>query len=313
MERESRSLCVRFLNAMAFLFCGVAFGDHEPSTLHQRARDAVSANQKELAARLYSDLWEARMEFVEASSPAKLTDLIADSAVAAIEMEDLAHECDECRTVFVQLSERIEERLNAPNQRMGRVLGDWLSLNKMLGIDDRSVLLFDVLRNSEEGIFLIQSNLFVYGELLAARGRWSDLGEMFADVESAARNMAQSLAVYKSGMRKVAEANPNAPAHSGNVDDTLDQMGVTYAALLAAGREQDANQLAQVLCAASDDSDIRLALAKHALRANQSRQVHIEWCVAARATGSDTSSLERSIQVALHATQPEPNQSVAPE
>ena len=154
-------------------------------------------------------------------------------------------------------------------------IGDWMILNDIMGENDATLRWYDRVKTDTAAMEVIAAHADRIFDLLAERRRWNDAGWIYPDPLGEARSVIQACAA--------ASFPENTPQEErrrlGELmrDQAIEHLSACYAACLAAGREQEASGVADLLVRHNDDAQARLELVKAAYLAHEPREVHLQW------------------------------------
>jgi thiol-disulfide isomerase/thioredoxin len=240
------------------------------------------------AAHQYQWLWDNMLRHNPAMHTVRLTFM-------ANEMRRLAAKSPPALATFTTLRDAAESKLNI---REGRSLAiaDWLTLNRVVGDDARSLSWFDGIKLDASRHPDLRANEVDIRRLLEDAGRWADLGRLYAEPTKHAQRVIERA---KDTLRYARTSDlKEATQHS--QESTRKALSITYAALLAADRDDEADQVAKTLIEFSDTPESRRALVSRALQADEPREQQTEYLnqADAAATAPDQ-ALRDQLQTAL--------------
>lgn len=249
----------------------------EPTDIEGRmdhARDLALNGDFEKATDEYVWLWKNMLEHQRSMSGVR-------SSFMAGEMARLAEESPHARAAFEALRDETEKRLKT-GPKSWQDLRDWLVLNERVLHDRKPVLAWiDRIKDRPTAKHTFARVGDIVAEVLRAEGRWKLYGELIDNPDA---EMAQAEMLYKMtmGMAK------NDPRQRGRRSDQIafeqdiykqmfrDTAGSLHAALLAAGRDDDAWAAADRAVRFLDDTQTRRALIEMAIKAGQIRAKHLD-------------------------------------
>lgn len=233
-----------------------------------RARELVRAGERDAATEEYVWLWK------NIPSLHPMTGVRA--SFMAMEMSRLAKSHPPARAAFTGLRDETEDRLFDAERKSWDDLRDWLVLNERV-LHERKPIRdwIDRIKDRPTAKRTFERTRDIIEDMLIDEGEWALIGELiddpFADIEMQkmiAELEAERLAGMDEARREeleVAERRRFAK-----------RIGRTAAALLAAGREIEAKQVAFVAAEFQDDTVMRASIVAHALDAEQPRAWHLD-------------------------------------
>lgn len=158
---------------------------------------------------------------------------------------------------------------------------EWILLNELLGKSDATFAWFDRIKAAPGSGPTLNHFQFVLRELLRGKGRYADIAAFVPDPAAAIATVEEDYSRTQRLPGWIFERQ----AEEAWVSSVEAYLGETYAALLAAGREKDAEFVAAKaleLCQGGPMADhsaaqIRYNLVRFALNAGQPRAQHIIW------------------------------------
>ncbi len=239
----------------------------------QHARDLAFNGEFEKATDEYIWLWKHMLEH-------ERTMLGVRSSFMAGEMGRLAEESPHARAAFGALRDETEKRLKT-GPRTWEDLRDWLVLNERVLHDRKPTLAWiDRVKDRPNGRHTLERVRSVIDDVLIDEGRWKLYGELIDDPNAELR---QAESFYHMTERMV-ENNPRGGEGVDAEDDIQlkiaaemfrDTAGPLHAALLAAGRDEEAWAAADRAVRFLDDTQTRRALIEAARKAGQIRPEHL--------------------------------------
>lgn len=157
-----------------------------------------------------------------------------DTVIVAA-MTDLAKQYEPAKAKF--------EELRATAREMDKTF-DWVLLNDITGHQDDTLAWYDAAKNDSNQRPAVQDLEPRIIDLLLEKGRYAEAGRIWKDPRAELRNRFD----WCQAVRRDAEDHPNLfPNHA----------GLMYSALLAAGRNKEAEQIARDSLQLEDSSDMR--------------------------------------------------------
>lgn len=240
-------------------------GDVDVRARLNYARTLLRRNEFDSATKEYVWLWENMVRHEPH------THAVRGSFVAA-DMHTLASRHAAARERFVAIRDAIEAAFESDGEDRDR-RNDWLVLNRVVGDEDRTLRWFDRMKEIPRGSAVLARHSLEIERLLESRGRVADLIQLYPD---------------PGGELRIAyEAFVEVPARygAGGGDQTRGELqrafrnkaGRLYAALLGAGRDPDARELAAEALRLDESHAMRVALVDGALRVERPLPEHLEW------------------------------------
>ncbi|HHN77162.1 MAG TPA: thioredoxin [Phycisphaerales bacterium] len=249
----------------------------EPTDIQGRmdhARDLYFNGDFEKATEEYVWLWKHMLEY----DP---TMLGVRSSFMAADMSRLAEESPHARAAFAALRDETEKRLKT-GPRTWDDLGDWLVLNEDVLHDRKPVLAWiDRIKDRPNGRHTLERFDYLVDDILIDEGRWTLYGELISSPET---KMWEATSLYQMSVRMAEDnlrngdgkrAGDNALVQHA-AEEYRDSAGRVHAALLAAGRDDEAWAVADRAVQLLDDAKTRRALVETAIKAGQAREKHLE-------------------------------------
>lgn len=214
------------------------------------------------------------------------------------EMQDLAALDRESRDAFAALRDETEADLKA-DRGTWQTIDDWLTLNDVVGDQDRVLAWFDRVKETPEGRATIGRVGYRLGALLLEHRRWKDYvltnPRPLSDIRSAkeARDMHPGV-----GGRLMDDP---VTGERVSVQDRLfrHKCAELYAAFLGAEKDDEARKIAELAMEFDTEPQMIVALVRGAHEIGQERAEHLEMLEAARALGADVAALDAAVRSAL--------------
>ena len=185
-------------------------------------------------------------------------------------IKDLIAEHPPARERFATIRDETEQSLKtAPDWDD---LSDWIVLNETLGDDDKTLVWFDRIKQDPDRLAAAQRVAYRVDQTLRKHQRWADLGIVYADPLAHVKDRAKML-----------EPNPNMTEEQQRQNAPImlrifiEHASQTYAGCLAAGRDTEAQDIADYLITVVDPGAARLAMITMALEAGAARPAHLQW------------------------------------
>jgi len=215
------------------------------------------------AAVQYQWLWNNMLQHNPAMHNVRLTYM-------ANEMQRLAARSEPALAIFTAMRDAAEQRLTTTVGRAA-LITDWLTLNRVIDDDARSLSWFDRVKDDNAAQADLRANDTELCRILEDANRWADLGRFYDEPVTQAQRVIDRVA---ENLRYVQPSNI-AEATRYSHESTRETLSVMYAALLAADREAEADQILKSLIAFSDTPESRRALVSRALQADEPREHHL--------------------------------------
>lgn len=194
----------------------------------------------------------------------------------ASSMSDLAKRSPEAKAEFVKLRDRTEDRLvDGEGEKTWNDLRDWLILNERV-LHDREPIRKWIGRVKERPTakMTFTRTRDIIDDILIDDGQWALYGELienpFRDIE-----MHQMLAKMDKPANEQMDEGMRAQLESAERRRFSNNISKTVAALLAAGREDEARQVADRAIEIQDDVMMRAGIVAKSLDAEQARGWHL--------------------------------------
>lgn len=227
------------------------------------AKQLANSREYEKATEEYLWLWQHMLEF-EPSMVGVRSSFMASSIGKLVS----AHE--PARTAFAELRDEAEQRLETKPDWDD--LGDWIVLNEVLGDEDKTLEWFDRIKQDPDKLHAASRFTYRIDGLLRERGRWADLGRLYQSPIQEVRND-----VYLLQMTLERRKDQPADLAASQIENFLDTSAQTYAACLAADREDEAQEVADFLMTTHDADQARIAMIRMSLEAGEARPIHLDW------------------------------------
>jgi len=182
----------------------------------------------------YCWLWNHMLEHDEAFIGVRLSFMTFD-------MTALAESFQPAREAFTALREQTAVRLSSAAPRAtDRV--DWIVLNRVLDDNDRTLVWFEQARTDPSALRLSAAAVHELEELLLSRRRWSDVAIFYPDPIASLQEQAGMLTMDVPNIPDLPEQPDFHAIHLRMFSDFTARL---YAALLAAGRDDEARSVAE--------------------------------------------------------------------
>jgi len=244
----------------------------------EEAQALVQARKYAEATAAYEWLWRHMLEHDPSMGGVRISFM-------ATNMQELAARSPDAKTRFTALRDEAAKGL-ADEKVDARLLGDWIVLNKVIGDDKATLDWFDRVKGDRRWRELVRRQVYLR-ELLMENGRLGDYGALIEDPVEEIRDN-HRVASFDHGMPEGIDAEQKAGMLESMHLYWREQCAVVYAAVLAAGREEEALAAAKEAMKFDSGAAMVKSLVAKALEADQARQVQIEWIDAALAASKAT-------------------------
>lgn len=292
------------LSSLVFLVClaSSSVSAQAPASKDLRAivaeaSAAVVEKKWQHATDLYAEAWQthAEREPISPHNPPTIEriKLIHDLPTM---MGELARQFPESRERFLQLAQETNVEIRKDSSK-DRSLSTLLDLYRTLEATERSVELFDCLSQDQARVGVLSAYAFHFEPLLCQRRRWADLGRIYDDPIAIAHERSKNLESSREIDARFAGKDGPAKKFRGNI--YLRNLGVLYAALLAADRHGDADKAVAAMLEKGRDLQVLVTLVECAVEADEARAIHLDWCDEAAEGGLATDGLRIRVTEAL--------------
>ncbi|MFN0134712.1 MAG: thioredoxin family protein [Phycisphaerae bacterium] len=210
------------------------------------------------------------------------------------DMEHLAARHALAKAAFTKLRDATAAKFESDTKRERIALGDWIVLNRIIDSEKDTLAWFDKIKATPEAEELLKYVSHHLDDLLLQNDRWSDLGKTYRDpVDSLKRN---------AEMRRIPPGFPE--DQKADFERSQKQLfqrnsGRLYAALLAAGRDKDAADVAGEAIKLDDSAEMKIAMVQTALRAKAPRKEQLDLLAAAEKSGANVEEVRKELTAAL--------------
>lgn len=188
----------------------------------------------------------------------------------ASDMQELAARSHDARAAFTKLRDEADARLKGDG-RAWQDLYDWIKLNDVIGDRAATLAWIDRVKDDEAGRSSIHRCLNDVQDILIENGRWELLGRVIKD----------PVGEFKGDLAFMMYASPpsgtdeqKAHYEKWQRQHFAEEGAEWHAALLAAGRDDEAWKLADVIISNFDDEATRRIIVATALEAGSPRKRH---------------------------------------
>ncbi|MBX3355991.1 MAG: thioredoxin family protein [Phycisphaeraceae bacterium] len=195
----------------------------------------------------------------------------------ASDMKTLAARHPAARERFLALRNEARRALDAAaltdSRQVWQAAQDWMILNEVVNEPNATLAWFDQVKDDPSVKPLLARLHHRLNDMLKAEGRWADLGELIDDPESSVRVRRRIFDMAREGV---------APDQTG-LNDSMWRKDAAeiHAAVLAAGRREEARQAAVAAMELDTDPKMLEAIVAAAQRAKAVDTMHREWLIKA--------------------------------
>lgn len=192
----------------------------------------------------------------------------------ANDMERLAKRHPAALQKFRAMRDALEKTFTSDTAREAAAQTDWITLNDVVGEPARTLAWFDRIKDKRDRGEYLESHVFRIEKLLEENERWADLGRLWKDpIGELKKSHGQLASMLNFGGGLSAERKKELEAAMSSNFRT--KAGHMYVGLLAAGREKDAEEVADEAISLDDSAAMRMALVNAALSGKQARRAQI--------------------------------------
>ena len=251
------------------------------------ARELKDAEKFSEAVEQFVWLWQNMIEEEPSYASVRLSFMASD-------MQELAASNEPAKQAFTKLRDDAQARLESEDKAF-EDLADWIVLNRVVDDQSRTLEWFDRIKDRPSAPQTIARVSHLIDDLLKEENRWADWGKL---LRAPAAQVRQHYAILSmTASRKVATDDPGDLSFVKNY--YREQSGEMYCALLAAGREVEAKEVASVVIELDDTAEARIALVQGAMMANQSRAEQVALLDDAEAKGGNVEKERQWLKAAL--------------
>lgn len=276
---------------------GTALGQHIHTTqemnlqarVHQ-ARRLMRAGEYEKATEQYVWMWN-HLTDEDSSIP------FARVLLLHHDMKRLASRYKPALKQFTAMRDEVAEQLNSPvTTWKERKL--WILLNAVVDQPDKTLAWFDHVKNEPAKQGALASMREWLEPTLVEAGRWEELGSLYPHPVQA---VTANIRAFEYRMQSVLPKSDHRqrPSEQRVRNDHRKEAAVTYASVLATGREKAARQVAQLAIEAFGAAETRAQLVRTALKASEARSYHLDWLDQAAKAGDSVVDLRKQVRAAL--------------
>ena len=212
----------------------------------------------------------------------------------ASDMQGLAAKHAPAMKQFKSLRDDTEKQL-AKNAGDRLLRLDWITLNEIVGQDERTLKWFDKVKDDSASASQIEAVAFRLEQLLEAQQRWADFARLVRDPLAKLREDHDMLT-----MTLKREFPPQLKEHEKEIRDMERQRfregaGKLYGGMLAAKRDDDATKVAAEAIRLDDSGPMRVSLVEWALRMKQARKEQAKWLEEAGEKGEAVEGLRKEL------------------
>lgn len=251
------------------------------------ARDLAQAKKLDEATSEYVWLWDNIVKLEPGMVGVRVSFMAGD-------MEHLAAKHAPAKAAFTKLRDATAAKFESDTKRPRAELDDWIVLNRIIGSENDTLAWFDKIKTTPEAEELLKYVSRHLDELLLQNDRWADLGKTYRDPVGSMKRNAE--------MRRIPPGIPE--DQKADFERTQKQLfqrnsGKVYAALLAAGRDKDAAELADEAIKLDDSAEMKIAMVQTALRAKAPRKEQVDLLAAAEKSGANVAEVRNELTAAL--------------
>lgn len=217
----------------------------------------------------------------------------------AMSMHDLAARHEPARRRFLELRNATLDRAATATDLLD-VASDIIVLNDVVGDDASTLAWLDGVKGDARWSTTLPFCVFKLRDLLVRNDRWADLGSILHDPVGDFEGLARLQQEVPPGVAldesTLASMRIEAARHA------REQAGQDYAALLAAGREDEAERLARRAFERDGSEEMVRSLAATAMTAKQPRRLQSELLAAAETRFPSLRALKQEVDAALTAS-----------
>jgi hypothetical protein len=264
-----------------------------PQIRLELARTLVQIGEDEQAADMFIWLWQNMLDHAPGMYGVRLSYMVSD-------MERLAARSKTAREKFAAIRDATGKRLEADKVALDDAI-DWVSLNRVLDDSRATLAWYDRVKAERRKKPLINAVVRELEGLLIAEGRWADLARVRTDpldMLQRRRRIEQHLSVAVPPTTKCQLERINREMDQYFEGYWSDEVGRTYAGLLAAALEEDASVFANKAREWFGAAPMAKAMVRWALQVNQPRRVHLQW-LSASPKDEVAATLRRAVHRAL--------------
>lgn len=258
------------------------------------ADELAGAGRTKEATEEYAWMWE-NMTRIEPAMAGVRSSFLASS------IQRMASENPDAKARFSGMRDVVEERLKGPSKSWDD-LSDWIVLNEIVGQEDKTLEWFDRIKGREDSASTLERFSYRLESLLQSRGRWADYGRMVA---KPLRKLQQQQTQTQFMLRMSppdADEQAREQMQKYARESFREFAGNLCAGLLAAGREDEARQVAAKAIEGDDTGEMRLIIVRKAIAAGVPRAEHSEMVTQAQAAhAAEADQVRGELEEALRA------------
>lgn len=231
------------------------------------AKQLAVSGEYEEATDEYIWLWHNMLDHKRSMVGVRLSFMAGD-------MEGLAKRSDDARMRFTQL--RDDTHIQLKKKSTQDRLTDWIVLNKVIGDETATLEWIDGIKNDKKGRRTLSRLSFLFSDLLIAKNRWDVLGLIVTKPEKTIRRDFEMYQMTRKMPRGDFSQKQRDRFAELDKQRFCDGVGQMHAGLLAAKRDTEAFKVANLAISLLDEPQIRIAIVKLALKAEQPRRAHLK-------------------------------------
>ena len=212
----------------------------------------------------------------------------------------LIEQYEPAKVAFTKLRDAARKEMDAGSE-MREVILDWFTLCKTLGDKNGILAWFDQAKDDIDYSDVISTMGYQLFDLLVEQRRWADAGLLEKDSVAAAQmtvDMDKLTSNIKHGHIQL-DAQTKAMIKKIRNENLLKGFAQHYGCCLAAGLDEEAIEIANILLDYRDNPDARIALVQWAMKMNQPRKEQLLWLDEAAEDGRYVKALRQKVQDAL--------------
>lgn len=201
-------------------------------------------------------------------------------------MRELAAEHEPAREAFAKVRDEAEERLKGENKSWDD-LDDWIVLNMIVGEEDKTLEWFDRIKGDPGAERTLRRFAFRLENLLEERERWEDYVRLVGDPVKKVRTEHARIQMLDNMTMGDADEGQRQEILGFMWEHFRERTGVLHGACLAAGKPEDAEQVAAEGLKLDDTAEMRLALVRAGLEFDRAAPMHRRLLDEAEARGAN--------------------------
>ncbi|MCZ6834515.1 MAG: thioredoxin family protein [Planctomycetota bacterium] len=265
-------------------------GNVDIDARYELAGVLLRQGEYEEATEEYAWLWENMLKYDQAYVGVRLSYMVGD-------MKDLAGKHEPAKETFTALRDALRQRIDDGAEDRETLI-DWVHLSKVIGEEDDILEWYDRMKSSPEGQKYTGSLRSDIYEIFVERKRWSDAGLVYDDPAGRVEQLIQISRADELPASMDEERKKMILSSMRRFQRT--ELSLLHAVLLAAGRNDAARRVAEILLHEQQDDDLaRFALIKAALDVGVARAEHLAMFEEAETPGDQNKALRKRLEKAL--------------